>query len=522
MRSERIYDAMADIKDEFIIEAHEHKIKKSPLAIVRWCALAVALMIVVGLCASVLVMFFSYDTLPLPGGGAGGGGLGQIGEDGSTVFMSYAGPVFPLTVYGDVSGISAGRSITFDFTGNFNDTWTTASVWRHHSDIRVLDSYTLTNSAASDKTVQIIYPFSGSFSELGRLFPAVFADGSELETRLLAGAYSGGFQATDGHEDEAINLRLINSWQDYYALLSDGAYLSRALGGAPVLNQSVIVYEFTNWTADHDASVNPTLAVGFNLDYDRTTVLSYGFHGALIDPDSGFMRQSFSVPQDPHSGAAPADRMFKLIVIGDDITDITMQGYANAGWHPGEERDDISAVMTRSEAVLSDVLTQIIEAFLAQPPYSGGFTIQMFHRAIAEMLSDFGMLSENVLRRYDTGWLSDILSETLVMSRVFYLVADVTIPAGESIEITIDMIKPASFDFHGSGLRSANLFGYDMMTTLGSALSFSSQAASLEGYEHIEIINQNFGFDPGNGITQVELSLDTPRYFIEVRWEQRP
>jgi hypothetical protein len=56
-----------------------------------------------------------------------------------------------------------------------------------------------------------------------------------------------------------------------------------------------------------------------------------------------------------------------------------------------------------------------------------------------------------------------------------------------------------------------------MVTSLGSALHFTGQSASLSGAEYIEIIRQNFGFDPENGIDHVDLDLNEPRYYIEVQ-----
>ena len=56
-----------------------------------------------------------------------------------------------------------------------------------------------------------------------------------------------------------------------------------------------------------------------------------------------------------------------------------------------------------------------------------------------------------------------------------------------------------------------------MVTELGSNLSFTKQTAMISNIESIEIIEQNFGFDPENGITVVELDLTEPHYYLEVR-----
>lgn len=41
--------------------------------------------------------------------------------------------------------------------------------------------------------------------------------------------------------------------------------------------------------------------------------------------------------------------------------------------------------------------------------------------------------------------------------------------------------------------------------------------ASISGYDAIEIVSQNFGFDLQNRITEVTLDLSEPHYWLEVR-----
>ena len=55
-----------------------------------------------------------------------------------------------------------------------------------------------------------------------------------------------------------------------------------------------------------------------------------------------------------------------------------------------------------------------------------------------------------------------------------------------------------------------------MATRLGSVITFDSQKASVSGFDSIRIIAQNFGFDLNNHITEVELDLNEPHYYMEV------
>ena len=56
-----------------------------------------------------------------------------------------------------------------------------------------------------------------------------------------------------------------------------------------------------------------------------------------------------------------------------------------------------------------------------------------------------------------------------------------------------------------------------MASRLGSNIGFTRAGASISGYDEIEIVQQNFGFDIENGVTEVMLSLDEPHYYLEVR-----
>ena len=103
------------------------------------------------------------------------------------------------------------------------------------------------------------------------------------------------------------------------------------------------------------------------------------------------------------------------------------------------------------------------------------------------------------------------------VKRVLYLSFEVTVPAGGSVEVCVEQFKNASFDFHCSGSESVGIDGYDLVTSLGSNLTFAGQSASISNYDVIEIVRQNFGFDLAGGITSVPLDLNEPHYYLEVR-----
>ena len=79
------------------------------------------------------------------------------------------------------------------------------------------------------------------------------------------------------------------------------------------------------------------------------------------------------------------------------------------------------------------------------------------------------------------------------------------------------MWKEPSFDFGCSGSENVGLQGYDLVTRLGSNLDFTAQTAALVHTDSIELIRQNFGFDPENGVAEVALDMETEHYYLEVR-----
>ena len=107
--------------------------------------------------------------------------------------------------------------------------------------------------------------------------------------------------------------------------------------------------------------------------------------------------------------------------------------------------------------------------------------------------------------------------EIIGIQRVFYLCFPLEIPAGSTVEVEITGIKNGSFDFDCYGGDNVGVYGYDLVTALGSNLPFTKQSAAIEGYGEIKIVRQNFGFDLEQGITKVALDPQVPHYWLEVR-----
>ena len=535
--SERLLEAMSSLTDATLEEnvpvtgGKKRRWKK-------WAALAACL------CVVVLGVGIFTGYIPLLGGRAGQGGSGS---DGASVFMSYAGPVFPLTLGEENDAIEAERNVTLDFEpwapvwiSNreeadsrtwlteaerqevlelYNEHYPEGGQYKSSTDILVTDAYMLTNTSAEEQTLTVRYPFVSGLDNLEENRPTLTADGTELETTLRVGSYAGGFEGVWGANDPegTANLAYPHSWTDYQTLLSDGSYLENTLGPGPdVTDVPVVVYKLTDPYGpeqDEEAGItNPTLRVTFNLDYDKTNILTYGFHGASYDREAGVMIQDFSIPQpgEPNYGT----KEFYLLVLGEDVENMTIQGYANGSLEADAPRlEGCGATVERYESDLDTMLRQLLPLIWEEAGQEGA-DFEMYYRAFLEQLLSYGVLSDEPVERYDTGWLENIEGG---MVRVCWLESEVTVPAGGTVRLTASMTKAGSYDFDCTGTDNVGVYGYDLVTRLGSNLACSVQTATLEDRGQIEIVRQNFGFDLERGITTVPLDPAEEHYYLEVR-----
>lgn len=554
MKAERLFRILGLVDESLVEEAVS---ASSPAAVQRrhpWRRLLAAAACLAVICGGAYLA----GTLRM-GGRAGAGGSGH--SEAST-FMSYAGPVFPLTTAEETSSITAERNITLDFApwipawlsneemlsgrtwlteaerqealAQYDELYPEGGRWRSSDDILVTDAYTLANPSQEDQTVTLLYPFATSLNDLGRLTPTLTLDGSELETALHVGAYSGGFEGVwdgtiVGDPEGSVNLDYADSWEDYKNLLSDGTYLANALGVGPdVSGIPVTVYKFTDPYGplkDEEAGVpNPSLQVGFDLDYSRTAVLTWGFDSGNFDRENGTMIQGFSIPQPGERGYG--EDVYCLLVLGEDIQNMTTGGYVTGGADPDTEPlEGCGVTVERYESDLDTMLREILAPVwqeLRQNTYEQDgaeldVDFETWYRAVLEYLLAYGILSPSGAERYGSGWLEDIVSDVDTIDRVCWLEAEITIPAGDSVTLSASMTKEASYDFYCAHTENQGVKGYDLVTALGSTLDFTGQTASLVNTENIEIVRQNFGFDLEAGITEVALDPAEPHYYLEIR-----
>lgn len=467
-----------------------------------------------GVCACLAVVLLGVGvlngTIPLLrfGGSAGGGG-----HDEASTFMSYAGPIFPLTLGEETEAITAQRHITLDFAP-WEPVWVEAEYleeggyWSRSTDLLVTDSYTLTNRSETDREVTVYYPFAAPLKDLSQYRPTLRLDGAELDAALAVGGTWPVYTA--------------QSWEDYRDLLSGGNYLKTALG--PLRDPAhipVTVYEFTDpyGPAESEEAPNPSIRVNLDLDYDQTAVLSYGFQGGSFDRETGTMVQDFSIPgpEDPEYG----DSRY-LLVLGTDVTDLTTGGYATGGFEADTPAlENCGVTVTRYESDLDTIFRTILTDALARRMDENdeqyvGLDFEICYRAILDRFYASG-LPENRSEWQGTGALEDFISESFSMDRVSWVSAQVTIPAGGSVTVEAAFAKAGSFDYACAHTNNRGVYGYDLVSKLGSNLACTEQTATLEDRGLIEIVRQNFGFDLENGVNTVTLDPEQEHYYLEVK-----
>lgn len=526
---EKLYDAITDIDETFIEKAEKSlPATKKRNFIYRYKHVFIGLAACICLVYGIGVFFLW--------GPAAGGGAGNEG----TSYMSYAGPVFPLSSTSDVNGIEVTRHTNWDFSPYKSNLTTeqmhtdipenteTYTYDRYKTESIVTDQYVLTNPTDTDITLSLIYPFAAKFSDSLDVMPEIIVNGTTIETKFLAGKFSGSFTPAWGSDEseEQLNLENITNWNAYKALLSDDLYFSEAQKEFPSLDIPVTVYEYANLTYSGDKeNVYPTLCIQFKYDTTKTTLTGWGWNGASWN-DDGTGYYSCSRVYTPGGNEIDKGATAYLIVIDEDIETPKIQGYRDGGCDKGEEIEGITNDFKKYSTTLKDfILNVCFVEFDDTSEYIYGsadsedstllnlLTKDMALGYIAQLMYDDGILSGDCIERYVSGWLENYVYDYPQMSRVMYQIFDVTIPAGDRITVDATMVKEASIDFVG---KNKHRNGYDMVTTLASPFTFTKQTASLTNFEDIVILDQNFGFDLENGITEVELDIKEEHYWMDV------
>ena len=522
MRPDDIFEAMSDVSDRHI---EQKKPGRAGRVFMRFAAAAAALALIV------------VTVLPRMGGRAGESGAPESTEAEQSVpesFMSYAGAMLPLTALSD--GLSAERSVTLDFSdwspvwhsiddlvaelpdsvsdaeraearAQYEEWYPDGGYYSSGTDVLVRDSYVL---HGGDGETALVMPFVSSFRYLDEHIPTLAQNGELLAGELFAGDLAG-YYAGEGYGSYDYSSG-ISGWGDLKAVLSSGEYMRSALdGGSAVADTPVIVYrvEDVSVPPESEENLNPTVELSFTLDYDATTVWSWGFNGGSWDAESGTMSRNFS-------GGHGEGYSRMLIVMGEDITEPVVTGYRTGDCSEGNELEGVSARVVRCETTLGEVVRETMIEFIDKSAY-----IQFGENDFEERLELICSVAMRTLERYhELGayiWedFETVYGDILAQNRVFFLVCETELSEGDTV--TAEYLKDASFDYYCAHTEKQGVSGYELAVSLGSGIEMRSLTARLENFGHCEIAGGSFGFDVENGVTEVALDPAAEVYYIEVR-----
>lgn len=496
MKKETLFEAIGNADEELLERCETPVRKKNGLKFTTWTAAAASICLIVSGIAF---------AIRIGGWRTGSSGSFPEHETGSSDFMSYAGPMLPMTLAEENDVLTADRSLTLDFSG-FGEQEQT------YRDLLVTDAYTLTNHSGQDETVTLRYPFVSSYSHLTSDAPVLTVSGNELST---PGLFVPGLTLSPTES---------GSYEKYHALLDGSEDMGHGALTADIaaLEQTVTVYEFTDSSAPLEEYPAATISYSFHAG-EGSRILSYRMNGFAWDKSTGSYRYDYFVKENNPKRI--------LIVIGDDIADASLLGYEDGACEAG--LTDVSATVTRREVSLRELLCELLTAEWTEQLTADStvttheaslnristdtVTLDMLYASMVSLLVQHGYFSETMDVDYSDGRLDDVFDELFFQKQIFYLSCNVTVPAESSFTVSASFIKEASFDYACGGHEDTQIYGYDTAFSLGSCLSFRVQNATIMGADKIELVEQNFGFDPGQGIKTVELDLSTDRYYLTVR-----
>ena len=412
------------------------------------------------------------------------------GHADSDIYHYYFGPVLPLAVSGDAAGLSAERQITYDLSRS------QASV--RGGKAAITDYYKLKNSGGQAKTIRLAYPLACTIDDLASANPVLLINGSPVEFEPLAGP---AFKSAD---NDQLYLTVAKSMSEFSAIAA-ADYLAKTTAAFSEPDDVVTVYTISNLTLP--AGIEDPVQVGIEFTFvdGKTIVFNQGFSGSSFDSD---INRRLLV-------ASPSELKdyCKLVVLGQPLSEYTLKGFTNGSLDT--EIPGITGTVNVSTTSLAEYLLSLLEDF-SEDTGSQKYS-QLTYRALCQILTS-DPLNNSLLARYaDYGDVWSLLGDVQRANRVIYMMADVTIPADGSLDVSCSFQKNGSHDFRAIKAADVGNYGYELATRLGSALPFDQLKARVNLPDTLEITRQNMGFDIARGITEVTLDLAIDRYYIEVR-----
>lgn len=391
----------------------------------------------------------------------------------------YEGPVFPLTATGDTQNLNVSRSLKGAVVAeeDGNGRWPL---------LQVTDDYQLKNTSKDDQTLQIVYPF---VSALNRAYemdgPILQADGEEE----LSVVFSAGESICAYRNADVSDTSSLEDYEQIFNAKTD--YQEQALAKEADWQKEVVVYTFSGFQMQEGSDErNQTGVMGVSVKGAEADVLTYGFDHSFVKED-GSTNYCFFIPQQPEK--------LVLIVTGELEDEPEAAFYTNLDCE--EKTEGTGYEMSRQEMSYADALR--ICSFDAARSLRQKYEQGLFAAELPEYMNEdaaFQVLTmvdeeesfyETLLRRYQSTELTEIFEHLFGETRVIYARATVTVPAEQSLQVTVRTQKRQT-QKSSVYLENAEA-SYDFLSDAQSHLQIKKSSVTIKLAKEWELKDQNLG-----------------------------
>lgn len=403
-------------------------------------------------------------------------------------FVYYEGPILPATSDVEQPELEVERQIKFSipiYDG------------KRGNRLQVRETYSIRNQSAEDKSFLFSFPYQGDFRGGVNEFKAL-VDGEPADMEFFA---SHPFPNTD---EKGYAKRYANP-EEFRKLLGTKDFFEEAHSEWSAKDPQIQVYELTDIEVLEELE-NPEILLIMSGKDPSSRLWSAGFNSYEFEEDGRYLfgrSLGYDAVLEEDGSISPS----YLSVLGGGQEKVEVKGR----FAVIEETDQIRGKVVKKTMPASrfidlalDTLFHPSESFLQE-----GKVGELIRAEFLQSLSQEDR--EEGSAQYIA--MEDIQSQILLSDRMLYQETELNLPAGKTVEITLQYLKEPSFDY--GGFERAGLYGYDLETTLGSNFHFTKTTVELETPELFEFERENFGFTEGK--TKVELDPEQTWYYMEIK-----
>lgn len=431
--------------------------------------------------------------------GAGGGMKDRL----PVRYGAYQGPVFALTATGDTQKLAARRSLKADIVTETDIITNTGSPGIQPL-LQITDSYQIKNTSDMDKTLQLLYPFTGVLNQ------AQDPDGEILEVsgqeKPLQISYSFG-----GSIAEYENM---DSFMEALSGEAMKEYQEQALEKEADWGRQVSVYTISVQGKTGSDQAEQCVA-GITVKGAGADTLTFGF-------DHSFEREEHTAY---HCFFVSEDQEKRyLIVTGETQGEPELEFYTNLDCE--EKAEGMQYQMQRQRMAYKDALRLCTDTAFRQmdQEYEKGIyaaelpeymNADAAFRALT-VTSTEDDFYDTLTERYHSTELQEISNRMFAEIRIVYAMGTVTIPAGETVKVTARTQKQQEnghYVFADGPLRTDS-FRYDFLSGAQNRLRIKKTDFQLHLADEWEIMKQNMGLVQKRDDVWKTVLHDKDCYFI--------